>query len=74
MTDAWAFDDIETCALDTVVGLLDALMDGSAAAMPGLNAGRYAEDLRRLGDTAAEAAADLELVLNRRQAIRQAVA
>ena len=53
-------DDIETCALETSVGLLDALLDGAAAALPGVTAACYAHDLRMLGDGAAQAAAEFE--------------
>lgn len=74
MVDACISDDIETRALGTAIGLLDALMDSCVAAMPGRNAAHYAEDLRHLGDTAAQATADLEALRDRLQAARQAVA
>ncbi len=62
-----SFDDIETDALTTSVGLLDALIDAAAAALPGINAAPYAHDLRALGDGAARAAADLASVNGRRR-------
>ena len=68
-----SIDDIESCALTTSVGLLDALIDAAAAVHPGINAAHYAHDLRALGDGAARAAADLESVkLPRRRARRAA--
>lgn len=63
MTDIWALVDIEAEALGTSVGLLDALIDAGAAGSSGREAGRYAGDLRRLGDHIARAAADMSLVL-----------
>lgn len=63
MTDVWALADIETEALDTSVGLLDALMDAGVAGSSGRDAGHHAEALRRLGDNVARAAADLSVVL-----------
>lgn len=59
-------DDIDIGALETAVGLLDALIDGAAAALPGVTADRYARDLRRLGDGAAQAVAELEILRRRR--------
>jgi len=63
MADGWTMDDIDTCALATVVDLLDALIDGCAMAVPGRDAGAYSRDLRYLGDSAAMAATDLEALL-----------
>lgn len=63
MTDIWALVDIEAEALGTSVGLLDALMDAGTAGSSGREAGRYADDLRRLGDHIARAAADMSLIL-----------
>jgi hypothetical protein len=60
-------DDIETSALKTSVSLLDALLDGGAAALPGVTAALYARDLRMLGDGAAQAAAELESARPRRR-------
>lgn len=67
-----SIDDIETCALATSVGLLDALIDGAAAALPGVTAAMYAHDFRQLGDGAARAAADLEALVARRRRTRRA--
>lgn len=68
------FHDIEDCAVETAVGLLDALLDSAAAATPGRDAARYAADLRRLADTAISAIADLEIVGDDRRVSLQAVA
>jgi len=65
-------EDIDTCALKTAVGLLDALLDGAAAALPGVTAAVYARDLRMLGDGAAQAAAELEALKPRRRRVRRA--
>lgn len=65
-------DDIGTCALKTSVGLLDALLDGAAAALPGVTAALYAQDLRSLGNGAAQAALDLEATQPRRRRARRA--
>ncbi len=62
-----SIDDIDTSALRTSIGLLDALLDGAAAALPGVTAAAYARDLRRLGDDAARAAAELESLKPRRR-------
>lgn len=67
-----SIDDIDSCALRTSVGLLDALIDGAAAALPGVTAAVYASDLRRLGDGAAQAAAELETIKPRRRRVRRA--
>lgn len=63
-------EDIDRVALATSIGLLDALIDGAAAALPGINAAHFATDLRALGYGAAHAMADLELIgrTRRRQA------
>jgi hypothetical protein len=62
MTDVWALVDIEAEALGTSVGLLDALVDfGTAGAT--FQPGRHADDLRRLGDHIARAAADMSIVV-----------
>lgn len=53
-------EDISATALSTSVSLLDALIDGAAAAHPGLTAALYARDLRLLGERAARAAAAIE--------------
>ncbi len=63
MTDVWALVDIESEALDTSVGLLDALMDAGTAGSSGRDAGYHAAALRRLGDKVACAAADLSGIL-----------
>ena len=63
MTDVWALVDIEAEALDTSVGLLDALMDTAVAGSTGRDAGFHADALRRLGDNVARAAADLSGIL-----------
>ncbi|MDO9487622.1 MAG: hypothetical protein Q7J32_04545 [Sphingomonadaceae bacterium] len=65
-------DDIDIGALETSVGLLDALIEGAAAALPGVTADHYARDLRRLGDGAAQAAAELEALRPRRRRGRRA--
>jgi hypothetical protein len=66
-------DDIHRYALGTAVTALDALLDGAAAALPGVNALHYAQDFRRLGDGAAQAAHDLEaLAPVRRRRVRRA--
>lgn len=74
MTDDWAFRYAEDFALGAVVDLLDTLIEASAAAVPGCTTGIYANGLRSLGDSAAQAAADLEIMLQQRAATHQAVA
>lgn len=63
MTDVWALVDIEAEALDTSVGLLDALMDAGTAGSSGRDADHHATSLRRLGENVARAAADLSSIL-----------
>jgi hypothetical protein len=72
MADGWTMDDIDACAMATVVDLLDALIDGCAMAQPGRDAGAYSRDLRYLGDSAAMAVIDLQALLI--QPVRRAVA
>lgn len=67
-----SIDEIGTDALNTSVGLLDALLDGAAAALPGVTADLYARDFRILGDGAARAAADLGALGRRRRRLRRA--
>lgn len=67
-----SIDDIDGYALRTSVGLLDALIDGAAAALPGVTAAVYASDLRRLGDGAAQAATELDSLRPRRRRARHA--
>lgn len=63
MTDVWALVDIEAEALDTSVGLLDALMDAGTAGSSGRDTAYHAAALRRLGDNVARAAHDLSGIL-----------
>ncbi len=65
-------NDIDIFALETSVGLLDALIDSAAAALPGVTAASYAHDLRKLGDGAALAAAELDSLSPRRRRVRRA--
>ncbi len=74
MTDPRPFRNIEDIALGTAVDLLGTLTDANLAAAPGGAISRYADDLRGLGDTARQAAADLQLVLEQRLSARHAVA
>jgi|GEM_PF-4044701 len=74
MTDARACDDIATTAFGAAADLLGALIDAGLAASTGRDAARVAADFRRMGDTARQAATDLERLLERRGALREAVA
>lgn len=65
MTKSWTRANIESVALATAVGLLDALLDAAAALRPGYNAAQYAADLSLLGDGADQAAFDLWDTLDR---------
>lgn len=65
MTQSWNRANIESVALATVVGLLDALIDAAVALRPGHNAAQYASDLSLLGDGAGQAAFDLWATLDR---------
>lgn len=65
-------DDIDQGALETSVGLLDALIDAAAAALPGVTAASFARDLRLLGDGAAQAAVELETLGRPRRRSRHA--
>lgn len=67
-----SIDEIATDALRTTVGLLDALLDGAGAALPGVTADLYARDFRVLGHGAAQAAADLESLGRRQRRLRRA--
>jgi hypothetical protein len=62
MTDVWTRESLDDYALETSVGLLDALLDAAAAVQPGQNAARYAAELACLGHSASHAARDLAML------------
>jgi len=62
MTDAWTRESLDDYALETSVGLLDALLDAASAVEPGHNAARYASELSCLGHSAGHAARDLAML------------
>lgn len=62
MTDAVIRDSLDDYALETSVGLLDALLDAAASVEPGRDAARYASELACLGHSAAHAARDLAML------------
>lgn len=74
MTDARTCGSIEDIALGTAIDLLGMLTNASLAATPGRAIGRHVDDLRCLGDTALQAAADLQLVMEQRLEARRASA
>lgn len=68
------FEAIESHAQQTLVTMLDALLDASMAAQGGFSAARYASDLRRLGDNLAVAADEIGQIFTELSKAEQAVA